>query len=86
MREGVDGVVFEVDIFESLVDEGIEVVSEGGIEDVILDKQRSWRGIVLFLGKMKKKEIYGVKVEEWDLVEEFFVWIFLVEEFVIMFV
>lgn len=82
MREGVDGAVLEADILESLVDEGIEAVSEGGTEDVTPDKQRSWRGIVSSLGKTKKKETHGVKVEERDPAEESLARTLLAEELV----
>ncbi|WVQ85886.1 hypothetical protein IAT38_008054 [Cryptococcus sp. DSM 104549] len=57
MREGVEGVVLEADVLESLVDEGIEAVEDkGGEGDVGKDKQRSWRGLggLGMLGKKKK--------------------------------
>ncbi|OWZ55346.1 hypothetical protein C361_00768 [Cryptococcus neoformans Tu259-1] len=82
MREGIDGAVLEADILESLVDEGIEAVREGGTEDVTPDKQRSWRGIVLSLGKKKKKETHDVKSEERDLAEESLARTLLAEELV----
>lgn len=81
MREGVDGVVLEADILNSLVDEGIEAVGEGGIEDVTPDKQRSWRGIVSSLRK-KKKESLDDKGGERDPTEESLARTLLAEELV----
>ncbi|WVF68027.1 hypothetical protein IAT40_002789 [Kwoniella sp. CBS 6097] len=45
-REGAEGAVAESDLLESLLDEGVEAVSDNAeVTDVGKDKQRSWRGL-----------------------------------------
>ncbi|WWD20586.1 hypothetical protein CI109_105062 [Kwoniella shandongensis] len=86
LREGVEGVVLEADILESLVDEGIEAVSDEGtqeIGEISRDKQRSWRGLGLLRGKGKGKDTAaGLNDGDRDPEEESLARILLAEELV----
>ncbi|KAK8850404.1 hypothetical protein IAR55_004322 [Kwoniella newhampshirensis] len=85
LRDGVEGVVLEADILESLVDEGIEAVSEeerSKSGDVGRDKQRSWRGLGLLNRKGKGKETAMTGEGERDPEEESLSRILLAEELV----
>ncbi|OCF43652.1 hypothetical protein I317_02544 [Kwoniella heveanensis CBS 569] len=85
-REGAEGAVAETDLLESLLDEGVEAVSDSAeTTDVGKDKQRSWRGLASLnpIKKNKPKSDGGPNgTTERDAEQESLARILLAEELV----